>query len=170
MLRYALAAIGCATLLFSRPAFAVSEDYMYPGVACRPLPWAIAGSFLYFTSPAGLAYVQNDWENNGVACPFRMRTYSTQTYGINYVGLTGYHNFHTSPVSCTLTIRQGNGTGILYSETRDSPTTPGIFHLEWTNIPSGSSFAGGIYCGLPPATDEGSDDYNIITSYEVAAQ
>jgi len=167
MIRYILSAIGCAALLFSTPAFAEIEDYTYSGVTCRASPWAQVGSFLFFTSPAGIVYVKNDWENNGVACPFRTRTSSTQTYGMYYVQLYGIHNWHTSPVSCTLTIRQGNGTGILYSEVRNSPTAPGPFVLEWGNIPSGGSYAGGIYCDLPPTTDEGSYDYNEITSYHV---
>jgi hypothetical protein len=128
MLRYTLAAVGCATLLLSAPAFAVIEDYSYPGTTCRSIPWAIAGSFQYLTSPAGIAFVHDVWENNTVSCPFRATTYSTQTYGIYYVGLYGYHNTHAEPVSCTLTIRQGNGSGILYSESRSSPTTEGLFH------------------------------------------
>jgi hypothetical protein len=160
--------VGLAISALSGSASANPENYTYTGMTCRTSPWATNNHMMYVnTGPARVTTAPTS--DPRVACPIRVKVVPG-SYGISSVRLFGFHNSQPNPLTCTLVIRDGNGLGISYQESRSSPATPGIFWVDWDNIPSNGGLTGGIWCWLNGAPEESSDDIDQIRSYRVTVQ
>jgi hypothetical protein len=170
MKRYLIALAMISGMLPFAPAAeatATLQDYAHPGVLCRAQPNYLDGDIRYMSSPAGIGNANRD-NFNTIDCPIRARAYDPAGYGINHVQLYGFKNARVddAEVTCTLMIKAGNSTTILYVETRQAPAVRGNFTLDWANIPQGG-YIGSIECGVGPNILGQSDDMNMIYAYDV---